>query len=296
MAFLVKDRVKDTTTTTGTGSVTLSGTAPTGFQNFNAAIGTSNTTYYCIAGQGTSEWEVGLGTLSASTTLARTTVYASSNAGSLVNFSAGTKDVFVTFPATVALRQYKYDLYTSGTATWTAPAGVTSINVVCIGGGGGGGSGIGGPAPGGNGGPGGLAVGTYTVTPGTGYSVTVGAGGAGNNTTGGNGSAGGSSSLGALISATGGGGGISASSTGADGASGAGSGGTFTTGQAIIGNSIYKFFGGVTRVRAVGTSAATTWSASSALLPGANGQGESDLTDDNAGGGQGGIIYIEYVG
>lgn len=98
MALVVKDRVKETTTTTSTGSVTLSGAA-TGFQTFNSAIGVSNTTYYCIAGQGTSEWEVGLGTLSASTTLARTTVLASSNAGSLVNFSAGTKDVFVTYPA-----------------------------------------------------------------------------------------------------------------------------------------------------------------------------------------------------
>jgi hypothetical protein len=98
MALVVKDRVKETTTTTGTGTVTLSG-ASTGFQTFDSAIGTSNTTYYCIAGQGTSEWEVGLGTLATSTTLARTTVYASSNAGSLVTFSAGTKDVFVTFPA-----------------------------------------------------------------------------------------------------------------------------------------------------------------------------------------------------
>ena len=98
MAFVLADRVKETTTTTGTGTVTLDG-ASTGFQSF-AVIGNSNTTYYTIAGQGTAEWEVGIGTYSTSgTTLARTTVISSSNAGALVNFSAGTKDVFVTYPA-----------------------------------------------------------------------------------------------------------------------------------------------------------------------------------------------------
>lgn len=98
MALVVADRVKETTTTTGTGTVTLAG-ASTGYQSF-AAIGNGNTTYYTIAGQGTSEWEVGIGTYTSSgTTLARTTVLASSNSGSLVNFSAGTKDVFVTYPA-----------------------------------------------------------------------------------------------------------------------------------------------------------------------------------------------------
>jgi len=98
MAFVLADRVKETTTTTGTGTVTLLG-ASTGFQSF-AAIGNSNTTYYTIAGQTGSEWEVGIGTYTSSgTTLARTTVISSSNSGSLVNFSAGTKDVFVTYPA-----------------------------------------------------------------------------------------------------------------------------------------------------------------------------------------------------
>ena len=98
MAFVLADRVKETTTTTGTGTVTLAG-ASTGFQSFSV-IGNANTTYYTIAGQGTAEWEVGIGTYtSAGTTLARTTVIASSNSGSLVTFSAGTKDVFVTYPA-----------------------------------------------------------------------------------------------------------------------------------------------------------------------------------------------------
>ena len=98
MAFVLADRVKETTTTAGTGTVTLLG-ASTGYQSF-AAIGDANTTYYTIAGQTGSEWEVGIGTYASSgTTLARTAVISSSNSGSLVNFSAGTKDVFVTYPA-----------------------------------------------------------------------------------------------------------------------------------------------------------------------------------------------------
>lgn len=98
MAFVLADRVRETTTSTGTGTITLAG-AVTGFQTF-AAIGNANTTYYTIAGQGTSEWEVGIGTYTSSgTTLARNTVLASSNSGSLVNFSAGTKDVFCDYPA-----------------------------------------------------------------------------------------------------------------------------------------------------------------------------------------------------
>lgn len=96
MALVLKDRVKETTTTTGTGTITLAGAA-TGYQSF-AAIGDGNTTYYSISGG--SQWEVGIGTYTASgTTLSRTTVLASSNAGALVSFSAGTKDVICTYPA-----------------------------------------------------------------------------------------------------------------------------------------------------------------------------------------------------
>jgi hypothetical protein len=98
MALVLKDRVKETTTTTGTGTITLAGAA-TGFQAFSA-IGNANTTYYTIAGQSGGEWEVGIGTYTSSgTTLSRDTVLASSNSGSLVNFSAGTKDVFCDYPA-----------------------------------------------------------------------------------------------------------------------------------------------------------------------------------------------------
>lgn len=89
-----KDRVKDTSTTTGTGNITLSGTAPTGFTNFNTAFGTSVTFIYVIQHQTLDEWEVGVGHLSASTTLVRDSITAGTNGTSAVNFSAGTKDVY----------------------------------------------------------------------------------------------------------------------------------------------------------------------------------------------------------
>jgi len=98
MALVVKDRVKETSTTTGTGTLTLAG-AVTDYQAFSA-IGDGNTTYYSIALTGGDEWEVGLGTYTASgTTLSRDTILASSNAGSAVNFSAGDKEVFCVYPA-----------------------------------------------------------------------------------------------------------------------------------------------------------------------------------------------------
>jgi hypothetical protein len=96
------DRVKDTTTTTGTGNLTLSGTAPTGFQSFNAAFGLNTRFYYSISSSGGAEWEVGIGYLSASTTMVRDKVRASSNSGNAVNLSAGTKDVFCTILAEAA--------------------------------------------------------------------------------------------------------------------------------------------------------------------------------------------------
>jgi hypothetical protein len=102
MALVVKDRVKETTATTGTGTLTLAG-AVTGFQSFSSALSDGDTTYYAIFESSTGEWEVGLGTFTASgTTLARTTVLASSNSGSAVNLTAGAADVFITQPATKA--------------------------------------------------------------------------------------------------------------------------------------------------------------------------------------------------
>lgn len=98
MAFVIADRVQETSTTTGTGTVVLAG-AVTGYQTF-AVIGNTNTTYYTIADQAGVNWEVGIGTYySANVSLARTTILASSNANAAVNFGVGTKAVFVTYPA-----------------------------------------------------------------------------------------------------------------------------------------------------------------------------------------------------
>jgi|TARA_R100001129_G_C5114108_1_gene188041 hypothetical protein len=99
MAFILNDRVKQLTTTTGTGTLTL-GSAITGFETFAQGIGNSNETFYAIAHRTANEFEVGRGTLNgSSTTLARTTVISSSNSDSAVDFSAGEKEVFCTLPA-----------------------------------------------------------------------------------------------------------------------------------------------------------------------------------------------------
>ncbi len=99
MALVINDRVKVTSTTTGTGAMAL-GSAVTGFETFAAGIGNSNTTYYAIFNTGTTEWEVGYGTLDGSSAnLTRTTVISSSNSDSAVDFASGTKDVFCTMPA-----------------------------------------------------------------------------------------------------------------------------------------------------------------------------------------------------
>jgi hypothetical protein len=119
MALILKDRVKETTTTVSTGPVTLLGAAD-GYQSF-ASIGDGNTTYYTITAQIGTEWEVGIGTYTSSgTTLSRDTVLSSSNGGSLVNFSAGTKDVFVTQPSGKAVYTDATNIVnTSGNATTT---------------------------------------------------------------------------------------------------------------------------------------------------------------------------------
>ena len=100
MALILNDRVKETSATTGTTDFALDG-AETGFQSFSAGVAANNTTYYAAVGD--TEWEVGLGTLSSDgLTLARTTIYTSSNSGAKVSFSAGAKSVFVTYPASIA--------------------------------------------------------------------------------------------------------------------------------------------------------------------------------------------------
>jgi hypothetical protein len=102
MALVVHDRVKEESTTTGTGTLTLTG-AVAGFETFSSAIGNTNTTYYTIQNQDVpTEFEVGLGTVGAGT-LSRDTILTSSNSDAAVNFSAGTKDVFCTLPASKAV-------------------------------------------------------------------------------------------------------------------------------------------------------------------------------------------------
>jgi hypothetical protein len=102
MTLVIADRVRQSTATTGTGTLTLSGSL-LGFQTFSV-IGDGNTTYYTIVDSNDGAWEVGIGTYTASgTTLSRDTVLDSSNAGSAVDFAAGTKDVFVTYPADKAV-------------------------------------------------------------------------------------------------------------------------------------------------------------------------------------------------
>ena len=103
MAFILKDRVKENSTTTGTGNISLGGASAT-FDTFQSYLTNGDTTYYAIAhtSSGVDEWEVGLGTWNTGNTLSRTTVLAGSNGTSAVDFSAGTKDIFMTYPASKA--------------------------------------------------------------------------------------------------------------------------------------------------------------------------------------------------
>jgi len=98
MALVLKDRVKETSTTAGTGALTLAG-AVAGYQSFSV-IGDANTTYYTIVDPTANTWEVGIGTYTASgTSLSRDTILESSSGGSAVSFASNAKDVFVTYPA-----------------------------------------------------------------------------------------------------------------------------------------------------------------------------------------------------
>ena len=111
MALVLLDRVRETSTTTGTGTITLLG-ATMGYQAFSV-IGNGNATYYTIYDSASGDWEVGIGTYTSSgTTLSRTTVLSSSNGGALVPFAAGTKDVFVTYPAERSVYRDTANTYT----------------------------------------------------------------------------------------------------------------------------------------------------------------------------------------
>jgi len=124
MALVLKDRVKETTTTSGTGAVTLGG-AVTGFQAFSA-IGDGNTTYYVIT-NGT-DWETGLGTYTASgTSLSRDTVLESSNSGSAVDWGVGTKEVFVTYPSSRSIYAEGSTLVASNSSVLPITSGGTGL-------------------------------------------------------------------------------------------------------------------------------------------------------------------------
>jgi hypothetical protein len=128
MALVLNDRVKETSTTTGTGTLDLAG-ASVGFVTFVAGIGNSNTTYYAINAQGTSNWEVGIGTVTDATpdTLARDTVLSNSLGNtSKINFS-GTLDVFCTMPASKSVY-----LDSTGTPVGAASAGFALAMAVAL--------------------------------------------------------------------------------------------------------------------------------------------------------------------
>jgi len=133
MALVLADRVRETTTTTGQGTITLAGAA-TGFQSFSA-VGNANTTYYAIVGQNSSEWEVGVGTYTSSgTTLSRDTVLSSSAGGTTkTTFSAGTKDVFVTYPAKRSVYSDGTNIVPDSAATLLATSGGTGQSSYAIG-------------------------------------------------------------------------------------------------------------------------------------------------------------------
>ena len=126
MALVVADRVQETTTTTGTGTVTLAG-ASAGYQSF-ATIGNGNTTYYTLTSG--NNWEVGIGTYTSSgTTLARTTVLASSAGGTTKITLSGTSNVFVTYPAEIATMLGNPTATNGGIVYGTG----TAINVSAVG-------------------------------------------------------------------------------------------------------------------------------------------------------------------
>jgi hypothetical protein len=269
MAFVLKDRVKETSTTTGTGTFTLGGASP-GYQGFST-VGNANTTFYSIV-MGT-EWENGVGTYTSSgSALSRDTVLSSSNSGNLVNFSAGTKDVFINYPAG---RAAAYDTPSQSTGAFHVTVGTTaqrptgavgmirynttesqnevyngsdwkyfaqasypySVEYLVIAGGGGGGW-----DRGGGGGAGGFRTASgFSLSSGTQYTVTVGAGGAGGTGSGtSNPGLVGNNSVFSTITSNGGGGGSNAegpdAGSGGSGAGAAGSpcpatGGSGTAGQ-----------------------------------------------------------------
>jgi hypothetical protein len=232
------DRVEDVTTTTGTGSYTLAGTPPAGRRSFASGVGVGNTCcYFCTDG---TSWETGVGTLSAATTLARTSVEGGTNGTSPVNWGAGTKTIFVfpnqahlivaasdfTVPIPGGLKRLSNNaltlktrtFLTSGSGTYTTPTGVRALRVICVGGGGGGGgcpaSTASNSAFGGSGGGGGY-VDKWIASPAASYAYAVGALGGGGAAGANAGTAGGNTTFGSAFLTANGGSGGSAGTNGA---------------------------------------------------------------------------------
>jgi hypothetical protein len=201
MALVLADRVRQTTTTTGQGTITLNGTV-TGFQSFSA-IGNANTTYYAIVGQNSSEWEVGIGTYTLSgTTLSRDTVLSSSAGGTTkTTFSAGTKDVFVTYPAAKSVTTADVQTF-DASGTWTKPSIGQFVRIQMWGGGGGGSRGATTGVMGAGGGGGYFELTVPIASMGATSTITVGSAGVGRITTTGVGTNGGNSSVTAVNGST----------------------------------------------------------------------------------------------
>lgn len=207
---LLADRVKDTTATTGTGTITLANSAPTGYRTFGQAVTdghltSGGTVNYCIEDSATGAWEVGRGVYTvAGQTLTRPTILASSNGGAAVSFVAGSKNVFITAPASVVESAVDVQKFIAS-GTWTKPPGAKWATAIFWGGGAGGGAGRRGAAASGRGGGAGGGGGAKVTRSfdasllGATETVTVGAGGAGgaaqtaDSTNGATGSAGGQS-------------------------------------------------------------------------------------------------------
>jgi len=133
MALIIKDRVKEITTTTGTGDVSLGGASAT-FDAFQSVMSNGDTTFYAIVhtASGTDEWEVGVGTWNTGNTLTRTTVYAGSNGTSAVNFSSGNKDIFMTYPASKAAVAGEDVTFADITATDITATDITATGTVTL--------------------------------------------------------------------------------------------------------------------------------------------------------------------
>lgn len=256
-----------------------------------AAIGATTTGSAVLAAVDQAAARTAIGafssTMSTNRLLGRTT--ASSGAveeisvGTGLSLSGGTLSAF-------AQPQLREQLFTSG-GSWTAPTGVTRAQVVVIGaGGGGGGSQPGVPNDGAQGGRGGIAVGNVTVVPGTAYTITVGTAGTGGATNT-NGTGGGTSSFGALMSATGGGAGLF---TGVPGADGTGSSGT--TRNTNISVTIASPFGGSITSRGAGTgNTPVVWTISATTAPGVSGAG-GIVGGAASAAGVNGLVYVQWVG